>query len=74
MGVYLIFQFWATVQRLGRRLCCSYRPMGQSNSEEYLQQCLEMGFVVNRSDIHEEYQKLLLRQGLLSCSNMKEFC
>ena len=69
MGVYLIFQFWATVQRLGRQLCCSYKPMGKSNSEDYLQEVLEMGFIVNREDIREEYEKLRLRQGLLSCSN-----
>ena len=59
-----MFQFWSNVQRFSRQLCCSYKPMGKSDSELYLAEVLAMGYVVSLDEVHEELEKLRLRQGL----------
>lgn len=67
IGSYLIFQYWTTVQRYaGELCCCSYKRFGQSDSEDYLHELLEMGFILTREEVKEEYEKLRLREGLLS--------
>lgn len=38
--------------------------MGKSESELYLQEVLAMGYIINRDEVKEEFEKLRLRQGL----------
>ena len=41
--------------------------MQRSDSEAYFVQVRSMGYCVTREEIKEEYEKIRLRQGMLSC-------